>query len=316
MDYYRFVVTNFKIDQTRSIHEDTLQLGHSVHVDNDVVASNVVKLGDFNNGSYQTENYVHGTDPLGISSVVINDPWSKVTFTFQLLNAGHDSADTISARVVATADQLAGIGAGLAGAGAKDFAAAAPASLAVGLGLELFANVYSWLSTDCDGPVAVDQLSGPRYVIDAWADDDTTGTGTIFRQQHYPGVDSPDGCGGNSDYTVGWLVQHWRGWASVLNDAGNGLQSAAGVSAAAHHGAVHAFGVLPGGVVTHARTFTGGSWLVATVGTFGLSELPISAASFAGRLYVIGVQADQSAAVLAFTTDGGSWATPAGSRLR
>ena len=189
-------------------------------------------------------------------------------------------------------------------AGAKDFAAAAPASLAVGLGLELFANVYSWLSTDCDGPVAVDQLSGPRYVIDAWADDNTTGTGTIFRQQHYPGVDSADGCGGNSDYTVGWLVQHWRGWARVLGGAGNGLQSATGVSAAAHHGAVHEFGVLPGGVVTHARTFTGGSWLVATVGTFGLSELPVTAASFASRLYVIGVQPDQSVAVLAHTTDG------------
>ena len=106
---------------------------------------------------------------------------------------------------------------------------------------------------------------------------------------------------------MGWLVQHWRGWAEVVDSTENGLQSAAGVSAAAHHGAVHAFGVMPGGVVTHARTFTGGSWLVATAGTFGLSELPVSAASFADRLYVIGVLADQSVAVLAFTTDGGSW---------
>ena len=155
--------------------------------------------------------------------------------------------------------------------------------------------------------MAVDQLSGPRYVVDAWADDDTTGTSTIVREQHYPGVDSPDGCGGNSDYTVGWLVQHWRGWAEVVDATENGLQSAAGVSAAAHHGAVHAFGVTPGGVVTHARTFTGSSWLVATAGTFGLSDLPVSAASFADRLYVIGVLADQTVAVLAFTTDGGSW---------
>ena len=58
MDFYRFVVTNFKIDHTRSIHNDTLHLSHTVHVNDDIVASNVLKLGDFNNGSYQTEDYV------------------------------------------------------------------------------------------------------------------------------------------------------------------------------------------------------------------------------------------------------------------
>jgi hypothetical protein len=307
MDYYRFVVTSFEIAHTRSIHDDTLQLAHSVHVDDDVVASNVVKLGDFNNGTYQTEDYVHGTDPLGITNLVINDPDSKVTFTFQLLNSGNEGADVLSGRVIATADQLAGIGSGLAGAGADSVAAAAPASLAIGLGLELFANIYAWLSTDCDGPVAVDQLSGPRFVIDTWADDDTTGTGTISRDVHYPGIDSPDGCGANSDYTVSWLAQHWRGWAEVVDSAENGLRSAAGVSGAAHRGAVHAFGVLPGGVVTHARTFNGRSWLVATAGTFQLSDLPVSAASFDGRLYLIGVTAGQNVAVLAYTADGGSW---------
>lgn len=313
MDFYRFVVTNFKIDHTRSIHEDTLHLSHTVHVDNDIVATNVLKLGNFNNGDYQTEHYVHGTDTLGITDLVINNPFSKVTFTFQLVNADHDSADTVAGRVVATADQLAGIGAGLAGAGASGAAAAAPATLGVSLALELFANVYAWLSVDCDGPVAVDQLSGPRYVVDAWADDDPTGTGTILRERHYPGTDSPEGCGANSDYTVTWLVQHWRGWSGVQDGAGNSLQSLVSIAAAAHHGAVHGFGVLPGGQVTHARTFTGGSWSVAPVGSFGLSELPVSAVSLADRLYVIGVKADQSVSVLAYTTDGGSWVTPVGS---
>ena len=48
VDFYRFMVTNFKIDNTRSLHEDTLYLSHTVHVDDDIVTSNVLKLGDFN----------------------------------------------------------------------------------------------------------------------------------------------------------------------------------------------------------------------------------------------------------------------------
>jgi hypothetical protein len=75
---------------------------------------------------------------------------------------------------------------------------------------------------------------------------------------------------------------------------------------------VHAFGVLPGGQITHARTFTGASWTVDPVGSFQLSELPVSAAGFADRLHIIGVKADQLVSVLAYTVDGGSWAAPVG----
>ena len=175
MDYYRFVVTNFKIDHTRSIHNDTLHLTHTVHVDGDMVAFNTLALGDFNNGTYDTQNYVHGTDTLGIPNLIINNPQAKVSFLFQLLNAGNSSSNaTLIARVAATADQLAGIGSGLASAGSAPLGLAGAG--AVGLALEVFANIYAWLSTDCDGPVAVDHLSGPRFVIDAWADADPTGT--------------------------------------------------------------------------------------------------------------------------------------------
>jgi hypothetical protein len=117
MDFYRVVVTDFKVDHTRSQHNDTLHLSHTVHIDDDIIASNVVKLGDFNDGSYHTQDFVHGTDTLGIEVLVINNPSSKVTFLFQLVNAGHYSAPTVAGRVIATADQLAGIGSGLPGAG-------------------------------------------------------------------------------------------------------------------------------------------------------------------------------------------------------
>jgi len=317
MDFYRFVVTNFKIDNTRSIHNDTLHLTHTVHVDGDMVAFNTLALGDFNNGTYDTQNYVHGTDILGIPNLIINNPHAKVSFLFQLLNAGNSSSNaTLTARVVATADQLAGIGSGLAAAGAAGTAGISTLGLAgagaVGLALEVFANIYAWLSTDCDGPVAVDHLSGPRFVIDAWADADPTGT--ITRNKHYPGTDSPEGCGANSDYTVGWLVQHWRGWAEVqhtqIDGTQNPLLSRVAVAAATHRGAIHAFGVMPGGSVIRGRTFTGQRWDVDPVGTFPLSALPLSAVNFADRLYVLGVKADHSVSALAFTSDGGSWATP------
>jgi hypothetical protein len=316
MDFYRFVVTDFKIDDTRALHNDTLHLTHTVHVDGDLVAYNPLALGDFNNGTYSTQSYVHGTDVLGIRNLVINNPFGKVSFLFQLLNAGNNSEATINARAVATADQLAGIGSGLVAAGAAGAAGISGAGLAaagaVGLALEVFANVYAWLTTDCDGPVAVDHLAGPRFVIDAWADADPTGTVTFSK--NYRGVDSAQGCGGNSNYTVGWFVQHWRGWAEVqstlIDGTPNPFQSHAAVAAATHRGAVHAFGTLPGGKVVRARTFTGQSWDVDPVGSFALGNLPLSAVDFEDRLYVLGVKADRSVSALAFTLDGGSWGTP------
>ena len=303
MDFYRFAMTNFQISQTRSLHEDSLHLSHAVYADGDAIASSLVSLGDFNNGDFNTEDFTHGA--VGLTGVVINDPQVKVSFIVQLINAGNVPAGTLDGRVAATADQLSGIAAGLQGAAAISLGAGA---IPVALTLEAFANIWSWLNADCDGPVAADQLSGPRYLIDAWADDDPTGTITITR--HYPGSDSPTGCGGNSDYHATWLVQHYRGWAEILDGAQSPLRSGTGVTAAAHNGAVHVFGVMPGTAVTHARTFTGASWYVDNVDLTSRSDLPVSAVSFNDRLYVVGVRTDGSIWPQAFTVDGGSWATP------
>ena len=304
MDFYRFVVTDFQVLHTRAKHEDTLWLSHTVHADGDLVAHDFEHLGDFNNGDYNVQSYVHGGHLVGIQAVVLNDPLAKVSFTFQLLNSGNASAAAVNGRVIATADQLAGIAAGAAALGAV--------ALPVGLGLEAFANFYAWLTVDCDGPVAVDQISGPRYGIDATADDDPTGTISIV-SKNYPGTDSPDLCGGNSNYDVTWLLQHWRGWSEVTGSTpADVFASAVGVGAARHNGAVHAFGLVPGTGVTHARTFSGASWYIDTVPDVGgLAELTATAVSFDDRLYVFGVKTDGSVAPLAYTVDGGSWSTPA-----
>jgi hypothetical protein len=59
MDFYQFAVTNFRISHTRALHEDSLHLSHASYAGGDVIASSLVSLGDFNNGDYDPQNYVH-----------------------------------------------------------------------------------------------------------------------------------------------------------------------------------------------------------------------------------------------------------------
>jgi hypothetical protein len=302
VDLYTFTVEDFIIHDTRAVHNDTLQLSLSAHVDGDVVASRVISIGDCDNGEYSTVDFVPSDVGPGLGPVVINDPTSKVAFNFQLVN-GSLPAGTLSGSFAAAADKLASMGAGVAGADAAALATGPTGLLLIGL-----SELWSWLSVDCDGPVAVDQISGPRYVLDAWTDNSAE---SVRMQKRYPGSDSPMGCGGNSDYEVIWSLQHSRAWVDVKDQSGSQLISEGGVSAAEHNGAVHAFGVGGGGGVTHARTFAGASWTVDDLGPFDLGNLPVSAVSFDDRLYVFGVHADGSISSLAYTVDGGSWVTRA-----
>jgi hypothetical protein len=309
MDFYDFTVTNFRIYNTRARVTDTLRLGHAIYVDGDVVAVNLVSLGDFDNGDYNPQDYVQTGDSPGLNGVVINDPSANVAFIFQLLNAGNVPEGALSGRVVSTFDQLAGVAANLAGAGAANAGAAMSSSwFYIAIGIEAMADLWAWLYVDCDGPVAVDQISGPRYIVDAWADDYPMGTIRILRR--YPGSESPAGCNGsNSLYEVEWLLRHYRGWAQVANPTDGPFKSDVAVSAATHNGAVHAFGVVPAVGVTHARSFTGAAWSVDELGSFDLANLnlPVNAVSFDDRLYVFAILQDGTVSSLAYTVDGGSW---------
>jgi hypothetical protein len=294
MDVYTFVVETFQIHDTRAFHEDSLKLGYTAHVNGDLVAEQIVDLGEHDNGEYSTIDFVSSDEGPGLTRVVINDPTANVAFIFQLLNAGNVSAQELNGRVVATADQLAGMTAGLAGAGALAFPA--------GLALELFANVYAWLTDDCDAPVAVDQISGPRYVLDARTDNPAA---SVRVHKNYTGGDpAPTGCG-VSHYELTWFLEHERMWLPVI-DGGERLASETAVAAAEHNGAVHAFGVV-GNSVSHARTFTGATWSIDAFGPLDLAPLPVSATSFNDRLHVFGVHADGSITSFAYTVDGGAW---------
>lgn len=318
VDLYTFTVESFDISNTRALINDTLWLSYSAYIDNDLVGNLQQKLGDFDNGSYQTANYFPpGVGP-GLANVVINDPDAKVGFIFQLVNSGNVPQGALTGRLAGTADQLAGILVGIAGIGATDLgAAAATYAFPAGLALEAFANLYSWMNVDCDGPVAVDQVSGPRYALDAWTDN-ATKTVTISRD--YPGAGAPTGCNpNNSLYGVVWSLQHSRTWTQVTQPLAADTEelgpfvSDTGVSACRHHGALHAFGVGPSGV-NHARTFTGATWYLDSLGWFGQNLIPntgdylaVTAISFDDRLHLFGVLSDGSVSTLAYTVDGGSW---------
>jgi hypothetical protein len=318
VDLYAFTVESFNISNTRAAINDTLWLSYSAYVDGDLVGNLQQKLGDFDNGSYQTANYFPpGVGP-GLDNVVMNDPDAKVGFIFQLVNSGNVPQGALTGRLAATADQLAGILVGLAGVGAAGIgAASASYAFPAGLALEAFANLWSWMNVDCDGPVAVDQLSGPRYALDAWTDNPAK---TITIDRDYPGSAAPSGCNpASSLYNLTWSLQHSRTWVQVTQPLAADTEelgpfvSDTGVSVCEHNGALHAFGVGASGV-NHARTFTGATWNLDSLGWFGQNlipstgdYLPVTGISFDDRLYILGVLADGSVSTLAYTVDGGSW---------
>ena len=313
MDFYKFVVTEFEVGITRALDTDELYLSHTAHVDGTLVASNFVHLGPFSDGTHLTPGGA------GLLSVVINDPNVKVEFVFQLVNAGNASSGTVEAALLGTAEQLIGIG-GKSSSGASVVSGILEAIPVDGLWALAFkgaAKLWDWLNVDCDGPVAVDRLSGPRFAIDNWADDDPNGEISVI-QRGYGGLDA-SGCGSNSAYRVTWFVQHWRGWSEVrdTNWGSNKKEfdSTTSVAVTSHNGALHAFGASPGFGVTHSRTFSGADWKVNLLDGFGRTDffhvnpLPPSAISFDDRLYLFVVLDDASIWPLAYTRDGGSWVT-------
>jgi hypothetical protein len=308
VDYYRFIVTQFHVAGTRSTDDDELYLSHSVHIDGVMVASDFKHLGSFGSGTYPTQ-----AD--GIQALVINDPFAKVDFLFGLVNAGNASSETVKQAILGTAQQLVGVGGGGgAGPSVSSVLAAIPGPSYVTLPLMAVGKLWDWLQANCDGPVAADHLSATRFVMDTWADDDPNGEITITNKRYY-GVDSPVGCGVNSAYDVTWFVQHWRGWGEVIDDQQHALRSDVDPSAATHNGALHVFGAHNGKLV-HARTFTGATWQVNELGSFGRNDVfhvnpqPASPISFNDRLYVFVVADDGSVVILTHTTDGGRWSDP------
>jgi hypothetical protein len=295
VDTYSLDIEKFTIHHTRALDEDTLWLNMSTFVDGVLANSWSLRLGEFDDGVHPVAHAVRARP-----GTVINDPDAKVVLNFQLVNSGDGNVDpdALSGRLAATADQMAGIVAGIA---------TLTGHLEIAIGLEIGANLWTWLDTDCDGPIAAGQIDGPRYLLDFQTDNLAHSVRTI---KNYPGQNSPTGCGGNSNYDLVWWLHHDRTWLPVVDsgDPPTQMVSVAGAGAAAHNGMLHVFGIDPVTTnVNHGASLTGGDWRVDGVGFSEYALKHLCAVSFNDRLQVFGVAEDQTVVAESYTVDGASW---------
>ena len=179
---YVFTLENIKITKTRSVHNDTVHANFALKVGNKELQTLNRHMGDLNDGTY----------PVDLAFMdQISDPASPVLFNFQVVNKGHGGTtdQAIDKGLNEGAHYLAGA---LAGTGNV---------WAAGL-TELFAWIGGFLNPNCDGPLAADQVSVTAAILKDW----TAESGFHRETKYYPGIDSANGCGGNSQYYVTWTV--------------------------------------------------------------------------------------------------------------
>lgn len=191
MGYFTFRVNQFHIDNTRSRHNDTDSVALGLKIGDQMFPTQTQAMGDLNNGDY----------PVNIAFTAIPVPLDTtlpIKFNYQIVNAGHVDQSTLDkdlslgAAALVAELSLTGIW-GLVAKGAI-----------AGLG-----ELLSLLNADCDGPVAIDQISITGGTLVDW------GAGHS-ETRSYPGIVSPDGCGSNSQYSVTWSIQavggqdNWR----------------------------------------------------------------------------------------------------------
>jgi hypothetical protein len=224
MALYTFVLENFHIDNTRSRHQDTDEVVFGLQVGTHVFPLQWFSAGDVNNGD-------HGVS-LAYRSVFISDSTSPVTFSYEIFNGDASklatSLDAVNKKLLATMIDDTVKTSGTTDTGFPNFSSGEAGqdvpnpnnkfddtSDWTGLFLQFMENtIGSILFPDCDGFVAADAIGRTKAQWDSLID---AGGGSTFRQSmHYPGSDSPGGCGSNSDYTVTWSVTRARAEAFSL----------------------------------------------------------------------------------------------------
>ncbi len=196
---YSFRLDSFHIDNTRSRHNDTDTVAFFLKVGDRSYGTQTKGMGDLNNGDYGVG--------LEFRDILIPDPATRVTFNYQIVNAGHiDDIATKLSDAAARLEAIAGTN-----SQATSVAIAAEAFKLAGGGIwglvaagavEVFNILWGWIGADCDGAVAIDEISVPRSDLDL-----KTPTGPYTETRHYPGPDSPHGCNHtNSDYYVTWSI--------------------------------------------------------------------------------------------------------------
>ncbi|HEX4283927.1 MAG TPA: hypothetical protein VHZ28_02465 [Terracidiphilus sp.] len=219
MNFFTIRIESFHIDNTRSRHNDTDTVFLASEAGNTQFGPRSASVGDVNNGD-------HGVS-LGFSSILLSDADRALAFSFSIYNGDTSSlSDVLNHALTSLLTQ--GVHLTLPGPkiNAINLSGAATGvsvgANAVGI-TSLLADTSAWYAVavkaiaetainlvfpNCDGYVAADAISLTHQqwnlVIDSSGND-------VFRTTvHYPGTNSPDGCGSNSKYTVTWSVTRER----------------------------------------------------------------------------------------------------------
>jgi hypothetical protein len=215
MPLYTFKLEKFHIDNTRSRHEDTDEVTFGLQAGGQRFPVQSFSAGDVNNGDHAV-NLVFGP-------VFSSDSASPIIFSYQIYNG-----DSSKLRV-----SLAALNNDLASqavtfmqqkieqgnpADYTDFPSNdnpdkktddnVPFNDGSWIQFLEFVALGSFLFPDCDGFVAVGTIGKQKSEWDRLID--SAGGTTYTHSIHYPGSDSPAGCGSNSDYTVTWSVTRKR----------------------------------------------------------------------------------------------------------
>jgi len=178
---YVFRLDKFHIDKTRAVHNDTDVVSFALKVGDQMSGPLIKHMGDVNDGDHSV-GLEFGPIPIPSTGV-------PILFNYQILNSGHKDDAEIDKLLSQGADYLT-----------KSATASGNPFEIAGAWIAKF--FIGWLTLDCDGPVAIDQIALTGATLDEW----TLGASTHSETRRYNGYKSQDGCGGSPDYKVTWSI--------------------------------------------------------------------------------------------------------------
>jgi LGFP repeat-containing protein len=190
----RLAVTHLNIHSIRSRHRDTNVISLFARVPGQPDINNHAGLGDFGVGDYDINQAIE---------FVADDPTAPLNVSWLLVNHGDGDTKELDDKLHGTLQQVADKGAGALGAAVGTAIGGGVGGVigaAVGAVLGYLAGLgIGALFVDCDGVVA-----GDTVFVSAATWNDAVGNGPMVVTKTYPGLESPGGCGDNSNYEVTW----------------------------------------------------------------------------------------------------------------
>jgi hypothetical protein len=192
MTRYKFRLDNIRITKTRSRHEDTVYVAMGLKTGDQPVQTLQKRMGDLNDGTYN----------VGLESEVDVNPGTKVVMSYLVVNSGNsDPSSQLSTISTNITKKLYDEDGGTAGDNTESentdwwsyIEPVIEEIVEYGIGL-FFANCDGWLAGE-KGLIFTDSSLNMMMVNNPYR-----------KEIYYPGYDSAEGCGKNSQYYVTWEI--------------------------------------------------------------------------------------------------------------